>query len=470
VDSVEEMLNNAETVLSSERRDPVKLDKIEGHIATIRAYIADLRGDPEDCKAYAYQALEKLTEEDRLTIAYAWMMLATGFNRTGKISKGEQAIQEGLAACKPYPYSYIMIGLLCMQSRIPYLRGQLDQSAAILQKALELCDERNASGFPPLPLTGFVHIYLSSILYQWNQLDKAREEIDRGLEMLESWGDTDAIIVGLITAAKIYSSLENNEDALHTLKKARKFSKDIPFWQGRIVAFENVLHAKKQDMARVIPWLSKHESLFEKEFGLENEFIYRCMVKILLYQERFEDADLFLTKMLPLVEASELTDQQIRVLVLKAAALSGLRKPQAALDTLRTALDRAKTGGYIRVFIQESHLLVPLLYQAMHQGIHPAYCQRLLDEAGKWQGTDFHSTKVPGTTAEENLVETLSEREIEVLGYIAQGLTNQEIAQELILSLYTVKSHARNIYSKLEVKNRTEAVAKARLFGLLPQD
>jgi LuxR family maltose regulon positive regulatory protein len=68
------------------------------------------------------------------------------------------------------------------------------------------------------------------------------------------------------------------------------------------------------------------------------------------------------------------------------------------------------------------------------------------------------------------LVEKLSDREIEVLNLIAKGSTNQEIAQELILSLYTVKSHARNIYSKLGVKNRTEAVARARMLGLLAKD
>jgi LuxR family maltose regulon positive regulatory protein len=68
------------------------------------------------------------------------------------------------------------------------------------------------------------------------------------------------------------------------------------------------------------------------------------------------------------------------------------------------------------------------------------------------------------------LVDELSDREIEVINLIANGSTNQEIAQELVLSLYTVKSHARNIYSKLGVKNRTEAVARARMLGLLEKD
>jgi LuxR family maltose regulon positive regulatory protein len=85
--------------------------------------------------------------------------------------------------------------------------------------------------------------------------------------------------------------------------------------------------------------------------------------------------------------------------------------------------------------------------------------------------TDTKAINIRESDSDINLfIEPLSNRELEVLSLIAEGCTNQEIAQELYLSLYTIKSHARNIYSKLGVKNRTEAVAKARLFGLLPQD
>ena len=103
-----------------------------------------------------------------------------------------------------------------------------------------------------------------------------------------------------------------------------------------------------------------------------------------------------------------------------------------------------------------------VLCYLQQKGTQPEYCLQLIHE---FEQVSPSSVRVFGRSTE--LVEELSDREVEVLNLIAKGSTNQEIAQELILSLYTVKSHARNIYSKLGVKNRTEAVARARMLGLL---
>ncbi len=106
--------------------------------------------------------------------------------------------------------------------------------------------------------------------------------------------------------------------------------------------------------------------------------------------------------------------------------------------------------------------MVQLLYQAALQGIHPEFCNRLLEQLSFSKKSDVRP--------QGDLVEPRSDREIEVLKLIAQGSTNQKITQELVLSLHTVKTHASDNYGKLGVKNRTEAVARARLLGLLPQD
>ena len=106
-----------------------------------------------------------------------------------------------------------------------------------------------------------------------------------------------------------------------------------------------------------------------------------------------------------------------------------------------------------------------LLYEALNLEIAPDYVRRLLaafpiaDE----EQSDPSKSLVP----ESDSVEPLSEREIQVLQLIAEGLTNQEVATRLYLSLHTVKAHARNIYRKLAVRNRTQAVAKGRTLGVL---
>ena len=108
-----------------------------------------------------------------------------------------------------------------------------------------------------------------------------------------------------------------------------------------------------------------------------------------------------------------------------------------------------------------------LLYEALARGIEPAYVRRLL-AAFPVADSEPAALSLP-PDAEAGLIEPLSMRELEVLQVIAEGLSNQEVANRLYLSLHTVKVHARNIYAKLGVKNRTQAVAKGRTLGILSQ-
>jgi LuxR family maltose regulon positive regulatory protein len=132
----------------------------------------------------------------------------------------------------------------------------------------------------------------------------------------------------------------------------------------------------------------------------------------------------------------------------------------------------AEPGGFIRSFVDEGPPMARLLSEAVVRGIMPDYVGELLAAFGSTD--EIRRTAKAGLPASSvtqrppsSLVEPLSEREIEVLGLIAEGLTNQEVADRLYLSLHTVKTHARNIYGKLGVKNRAEAVARGKAVGIL---
>jgi len=165
------------------------------------------------------------------------------------------------------------------------------------------------------------------------------------------------------------------------------------------------------------------------------------------------------------VEERAWADEQLKALVLLAVALDAHGERARAVEVLDEALALAEPGGFIRLFVDEGAPMARLLYEACSRGVHAAYVRQLL-AAFPVDGTD---EDVPPTTpaAGTRLAEPLSARELEVLPLIADGLTNQEIAVRLYLSLHTVKAHARNIYAKLGVSSRTQAVAKGRALGLL---
>ena len=161
-------------------------------------------------------------------------------------------------------------------------------------------------------------------------------------------------------------------------------------------------------------------------------------------------------------------DEELKALVLLAVAFDAHGERARAVELLDEALALAEPGGFIRIFVDEGAPMARLLREALSRGVRPDYVRRLLaafpvDDAEQ-------AASLAAAAAGSRLAEPLSSRELEVLALIAEGLTNQEIAARLYLSLHTVKAHARNIYAKLGVSSRTQAVARGRALGYLSED
>ena len=141
-----------------------------------------------------------------------------------------------------------------------------------------------------------------------------------------------------------------------------------------------------------------------------------------------------------------------------------IRDRDKAVQLLFDALALAEPGGFIRLFIDEGLPMAHLLYAAAASGMLPVYTGKLL---AVFKAEEQKSEDTSSLPPAQPLLEPLSQRELEVLHLMAQGLSNQEMSERLFLALDTVKGHNRKIFGKLQVQRRTEAVARARALGLL---
>jgi len=157
-------------------------------------------------------------------------------------------------------------------------------------------------------------------------------------------------------------------------------------------------------------------------------------------------------------------------LVLQALAHRAAADAGEAVSLLGEAMEIGEREGFVRLFVDEGPPMARLLREAAAAGLHREYCLRLLgafstDATGAGRGAPApHGGRPAGVSG---LADPLSKRELELLERLAEGLSNQDIAERLFLSPLTVKVHVRNIYSKLDVSSRTQAVARARMLGIL---
>jgi LuxR family maltose regulon positive regulatory protein len=163
-------------------------------------------------------------------------------------------------------------------------------------------------------------------------------------------------------------------------------------------------------------------------------------------------------------EARDWQDESLKAIILQAVALDAQGEKENSLQVLGNALALAEPGGFIRIFLDEGLPMAQLLAEASAHEIMPDYVAALL---AAFEADGLKREIKPSLPSVQPLIEPLSQRELEVLQLIAQGLSNHEIGDRLFLALDTVKGHNRRIYDKLQVQRRTEAVARARELGLL---
>jgi LuxR family maltose regulon positive regulatory protein len=286
--------------------------------------------------------------------------------------------------------------------------------------------------------------------------------------------------------ARVQQARGNWTDALDVLDRAYQIGKraQISLAETQAAALRARLQLAQGDLRAAAVWaansgLSPDDAEASRLGWREVEYL--TLARVLGAQGRYAEALLLLDRLMQSAQAEERNGSLIAIYVLQALIIQTQGNMAHALTFLERALVLAEPEGYVRLFVDEGEPMAQLLNQAVRAGLRPDYASQLLaafpkDEGGTLRVKDeevpsvLHPSSSPGaprSAMPQPLVEPLSKRELEILCLIAQGLTNLEIAQQIFISAQTVKVHTRNIYGKLGVNSRQQAVSKARTLGLL---
>jgi len=445
---VEEKLDSAETALQDIQPDDRTRDLI-GRIATARSVLALTRYQMETVLVQSRRALEYLDPGNLSTRASASWARGEAFFLSGDRAAARQVLTESLStsqACGDIFTTLLATGSL---GNVQEAENQLGLAVEAYQRVLEL------SGDQPLSIAYDSYLGLARIFYEWNDLVAAEQHGRQGLQLAQQYDKLiDRFIVCEIFLARLKLAQGDAEEAMAILAQADRSAHQNNF------VFRLPEIAAAQALTLLYQGNTASAEHLSQSFNLPI-----IQARVLLAQGNASAALAVLEPLYEQAEEKGWEDERLKILVVKATAYQIQGEKDKAIETISTALSLAEPGGFIRLFLDEGMPMAQLLSDAAAGGIMPDTIKKLLaafeSEKKKENSSGSSLSTYPSELA------PLSQRELDVLRLIAQGLSNREISQKLFLALDTVKGHNRAIFEKLQVQNRTEAVARARQLGIL---
>jgi LuxR family maltose regulon positive regulatory protein len=471
--------------------------RIAAHILALRTYTAAIDGDLSGAKQLARQALDHLPREDLPVRSLVTLLLGSALRHSGELADAARVWADAIDAGRAAGDSHGAVTLLSALASIQIEQGQLRKAAANSREALGLADEYVVRGGQPLQFVGPVHARLSALYREWNDPQAAVYHARQGLALSESWGHLEAVITGLQTLAYALQAAGDADAALEAMHKARQVSAGLSAWyEARTAAAQARLWLILGDVAAAGRWSDDTAGLeTETLLGFDRLPDYLTKAWTLIAQNRPDRALALLARLSAMIDAAGAAGFLIESLVLRTMALQARGELEWTVFPLEHALFLAEPEGFVRTFIDHGQLMVePLaaILAEQRQGrpaaawrIPPAYVVKLLsalgEETAELEGTlpavsppeaakpsiQRPTPSVQRPALKIHLIEPLSERELEVLHLLSTSLPTPDIADELFISVSTVRTHIKNIYGKLNSHNRIGAVERSRELGLL---
>lgn len=445
---------------------------IQGHIAAIRSYHVAMPGNLARSADYARQALELLPVQDLMARGMMALMLAIAQRRAGDLASASETYAQAIAISQAGGDSHVNMLTRCNLAGLRRDQGRLTEAAAMYRELIRPADDRaGRPGNVRLPIAGLACTNLTFVLAEWNDLDTAWRYVREGIEISKRWGHAEFIVSGYLRLAELALVMGDAPGVAEAMRIARQHQQDLP-WIPSLEALEAELDLRLGNVASAARWAQDKRLSARDAISYADRLVYFTFARLLYAQGRYAEASTVWARLLSLAESCGALDLAIRLLAMQSLTLQAQGQDELARVTLRRALTLAQPEGYVRSFVDEGEplrlLIADLRLWIARQS--RSQDQKLIGYVDKLLAAFAPAASMPQpgiVNLKPALAEPLSERELEVLRFLTTDLSTPEIAQELVVSANTVRSHIKNIYGKLNVHNRIEAIQQAKTLGLV---
>jgi LuxR family maltose regulon positive regulatory protein len=460
------LLQTAEELISrgADTTTEVERQFMRGEIDTLWSALWFARGDGPRCLEYAQRAGERLPVALVYVRSTFLEYLAWGYQMTGQAEAGIRSLEEALAgdeAREDFFTARMLLGLAV----IHYLSGDLRLQEQMAQRLLALSPEK------PLALSRpWAHLISGQACYQQNRLAEAEAHFLAVTEhrYLANAAASQACLLGL---ALTYQAQGRPEAATQVAEASLAFALEIrqPLQMVEARAFQARLALLQGDLAAALRWAQgvAPEDLAARTLFPEVPRV--TLARVLIAQgtrDSLQQAGQMLGEIVEIARGVHSTPHTIELLALQALVCDAQGEGPKALDLLHQSLELAQPGGFLRVFVDLGPAMPPLLSRLAESESESNYVKRIL--AAFAPSLLGRPAQRLGQTVEGEIIESLTNREHEILELLAQRLSDKEIAQALHISPHTVRKHTSNLYGKLQVARRRQAVSRAKALGILP--
>lgn len=474
IEGVEEKLRFAEQWMEADaksghsRQKPMVVDEAElrsvpASIAMYRSALALASGDADGTIHYARQVFDLASEDDVLRRASASGLLGLAYWMRGDLENAGHAYIDSMTGLLRLGHLSDVAGLSIGLASVQITQGRLREAMNTYDRALKGV---TSNGSTTLRGAGDMHVGMSELYRERNDLNTASHHVQQSQVLGELVGLPQNRYRQRVAMARIMEAQGDFDGAITLLDDAERVYANDLFPNVRpIAALKARIWTAQGNLSKALDWARDQRLSVEDDLNYLREFEHITLARVMLAQQMLDRSDRtasevtgFLERLLHTATQGGRTGSIIEILILLALSHQTQGNPDTALGAIERALMLAEPEDYVRIFVDEGPAMAALLEKALQRGITPHYARQLLRTFGNV--TDR-------TPVKQNLIEPLSDRELEVLRLLETDLDGPELARELTVSLNTLRTHTKNIYTKLGVNSRRAAVRRAEELGLL---